>query len=244
MTSSRPVLAHTLALALTIPLAGCLVHERDPIDGDAGVVDHEDAAPGPDGWSPPDTGWCECPAPPPGCVYDGTPCGCSHMTCAPPVHCGRDVCTGGLVCCNASCGLCAGPGADCPEIACAPDCTPQDAHSGGRCAGDAGWAWDGSACRAIACRCVGSECDAAFATEADCLSYFGTCPPVDPPADCAADDATGTGGCDAVLGYAFGAHGCLPISGCSCVGADCGVVVGRSETDCNALHGDCPILFL
>lgn len=150
-----------------------------------------------------DSGWCECPAPPPGCVYDGTPCVCSHMTCT-------------------------------------PDCTPQDAHSNGRCAGSPGWAWDGTACRALSCSCVGTECDAIFPSESDCNAYFSACP----PPDCHTDDAVGVGGCAVVIGYGFTSRGCLPVSGCSCTGADCATVTGQSETACNDAHASCPILFL
>lgn len=249
MTPVRPVLAHALvALLFAFHLVGCLAHERP--EGDAGgalddagsgCADGCDGGALPDSSVTPDAGWCECPAPPPGCVYDGTPCGCSHMTCTTE-RCGREVCAAGTTCCNASCSLCVPPGGGCIDLFCAPDCTPQDAHSGGRCAGEAGWAWDGTACRAIACRCEGTECDAAFPTEAECNAYFSACVPADP--DCTADDATGEGACAAVLGYAFSARGCLPISGCSCIGADCATVQGRSEAACNDLHGSCPILFL
>lgn len=216
----------------TCPLAGC---DELVCTGGAFVRRTSDAC---DAGVDPDMGWCECPAPPPGCVYDGSPCFCSHLTCA-PVRCGRDVCAEGTFCCNASCSTCTPPGTGCIDIACAPDCTPMDAHSNGRCAGTPGYAWDGTACRALACSCVGAECDALFATEADCLAYFGACG----TADCAPDDATGTGACAAVLGYAFGSSGCLPISGCDCVGADCATVLGRPQAACEDAHAGCPILF-
>jgi hypothetical protein len=197
------------------------------------------------GMPPPDVGivedsgsWCECPAPPPGCTYDGSPCVCSHLSC-PVEHCGRELCGPGTTCCNASCGTCVGPGEDCVAVECAPDCSPQDARSGGRCAASAGWAWDGEACREIACRCEGSDCDAVYPTLEACNAYFSACPAV----DCTSDDAVGTGGCDAVLGYAFTVRGCFAISGCSCVGADSSAVVGRTEPECSDVHASCPILF-
>lgn len=228
---------------LALALGGCLVHEREPEDG--GIL-------APDAWVAPDTGyyvgdagWCECPAPPPGCTYDGVPCGCSHMTCVtPPIdHCGREVCPAGTYCCNSSCSQCVGPGVDCEAILCSPDCRPQDARSGGRCANGVGFAWDGTACRQVACICVGTECDDIFATEAACEAYFGACE-TDPMPDCHEDDAMGQGDCDLLLGYAFTSRGCMPIGGCSCVGADCASVTGRSEEACNASHANCPILFL
>lgn len=246
MTLRRLALAQLLVAA---SLGGCLVHERpdgcDACDAevpDGGGLDApwtSDAA-RLDALVFPDAGWCECPAPPPGCVYDGTPCGCSHTTCAPR-HCGRVVCGEGTSCCNASCGICVPPGADCPAVECAPNCAPQDAHSGGRCANDAGYAWDGTACRQIACRCVGTECADAFATQAECDAYFGGCPAT---IDCHTEDATGNGACAVVIGYAFSSRGCMPISGCSCSGADCATVVGRSEMQCTDAHASCPILFL
>lgn len=239
-------MAHVFSLTLAASLTGCLAHERDAGDAgnDAAFIGFGDVAL-PDGGlvldvgTLPDVGGCECPAPPPGCVYDGTPCGCSHMTCAPQL-CGRELCGPGTACCNSSCSLCVEPGMGCIDLACAPDCAPQDAHSNGRCAGEVGWAWDGTACRAIACRCAGTECDRVYPSFEACNSYFSACP----SASCHEDDATGVGGCAAVLGYAFTVRGCLPVSGCSCTGADCAAVAGRTEADCNALHASCPILFL
>jgi hypothetical protein len=36
------------------------------------------------------------------------------------VKCGNNVCTGGDICCNASCGICTKPGMFCIQIACSP----------------------------------------------------------------------------------------------------------------------------
>lgn len=197
-----------------------------------------DAGASPDAGVAPDVGWCECPAPPPGCVYDGSPCVCSHLTC-PTELCGRDVCSPGTTCCNASCGVCVPAGGGCDDLWCAPDCTAQDARSGGRCAGSVGWAWDGTACREIACRCEGTECDAIYPTRSACDAYFSACPAV----DCSEDDARGDGECATLIGYVFTSRGCLPIVACGCTGTDCAAVAGRTEAACSDAHAGCPILF-
>lgn len=41
------------------------------------------------------------------------------------VACGPSTCTGGDVCCNASCGICTGPGEVCIQVACDPATTPK-----------------------------------------------------------------------------------------------------------------------
>ena len=62
--------------------------------------------------------WC------PACVYGDPPCrvACqiTNVCQAPPAGepCGNTVCGAGLVCCNASCGMCAGPDEACIQIAC------------------------------------------------------------------------------------------------------------------------------
>lgn len=48
-------------------------------------------------------------------------------------------------------------------------CAPMDAKaSGARCAGIAGYRWNGQLCEGIACACVGSDCDRVFATMEEC----------------------------------------------------------------------------
>src|SRR6478735_7766092 len=102
MTWSRLAMAHVCgSIALASSLAGCLAHERDEPHVDASITN--DASSAPDAFVSPDAGGiCPfCPAAPPGCVYDGVPCACSHTTCT-PIRCGRDVCAPGTVCCNDS----------------------------------------------------------------------------------------------------------------------------------------------
>jgi hypothetical protein len=123
--------------------------------------------------------WCECPAPPPGCYYDGSPCACDHLTC-PGETCGRATCPMGTVCCNASCGTCAPPDVACTAEICAPDCSPQDAHGDGSCGRPMGlWAWNGSECAELyGCMgCVGSECASTFPSRMACEAVFSECGP-------------------------------------------------------------------
>jgi hypothetical protein len=48
------------------------------------------------------------------------------------VSCGHTICAPGLVCCNASCGICAGPGASCFDLACGDaDAGPTEIRCGG-----------------------------------------------------------------------------------------------------------------
>lgn len=66
----------------------------------------------------------DCAAPPPGCHYQGGSCrSCGELVCEGDAGmggepCGPVTCRDGLVCCNASCGICTPPGGSCIEIAC------------------------------------------------------------------------------------------------------------------------------
>ena len=87
------------------------------------------------------------------------------------VACGPSVCTGGMVCCNASCGTCTPPGGFCTQQACSPDVTCERQDCGElpeRCA-------DGSAPPA--------SCDAN--DEGVCEWTVRECPP---PGPCDADE--------------------------------------------------------
>src|SRR5690606_3409401 len=91
------------------------------------------------------------------------------------VQCGPTVCGLGTVCCNASCGICAAPGAECPAIACAEDCgdnadcapTAYCARPAGTCGGEGTCVPRPTACPPVireVCGCDGvtysSPCDA------------------------------------------------------------------------------------
>jgi hypothetical protein len=124
----------------------------------------------------PDAGACECPPPPPGCAYDGFPCPCDHLTCAE--RCGRTTCSPGTFCCNDSCSLCLPPGSSCIDVICAPDCSPMDARGDGTCRVPLGrWAWNGTSCEELhgCSECVGADCPHVFASQMECLGYFGAC---------------------------------------------------------------------
>jgi hypothetical protein len=70
-----------------------------------------------------------------------------YVQCPPKVTpCGDTVCTGGDVCCNASCGICTPPDGACIQIACEP--TPS-CNMLALCI--EGFVWD-----SVACKCVPS----------------------------------------------------------------------------------------
>lgn len=64
--------------------------------------------------------------------------------------------------------------------------------------------------------------------------------PVDagPGGNCAAQDARGTGLCEAFFGYAWDGASCVGLSGCSCEGSDCRNLY-KDVTDCEATHAQC-----
>jgi hypothetical protein len=64
-------------------------------------------------------------------------------------------------------------------------------------------------------------------------------PTTDAPVDCTAQDARGEGACDLVLGVAWLGSYCGTLSGCSCVGADCGALYADLTT-CGQAHRSCP----
>lgn len=77
-----------------------------------------------------------------------------------------------------------------------------------------------------------SEGDAAVAVDAAPDTDAGPAP------DCSAQDARGEGACDAFFGYAWDGSGCAGLSGCSCVGADCGATFESVEA-CQEAHASC-----
>jgi hypothetical protein len=87
------------------------------------------------------------------------------------------------------------------------------------------------------CGCDGrdyrSPCDA-HAAGVD-VAREGPC-----PRPCTPDDATGVGACRLLLGYRWDGRTCAPLVGCECRGADCSVVLDRSEETCLAAHAACP----
>lgn len=61
----------------------------------------------------------------------------------------------------------------------------------------------------------------------------------DAGADPCSDDARGQGDCRAILGYAFSGGSCWPVTGCECVGSECGSLSATPEA-CIAAHVSCP----
>lgn len=86
------------------------------------------------------------------------------------------------------------------------------------------------------CGCDGqtycSPCDAN--ANGTSVAREGACEPT----SCERMDATGDGLCDAFFGYAWDGSACVGISGCSCVGADCGRLY-HSPDVCDAAHTGC-----
>jgi hypothetical protein len=115
---------------------------------------------------------------------------------------------------------------------CARGCEPDDARGVGPCDAIVGIAWDGAACVDLSgCSCEGSDCGI-YESEADCVSEHAIC--VDP---CAPDDARAVGECDAIVGIAWNGLACVGLSGCECVGADCGRYASQEE--CEREHATC-----
>ncbi|UJR84932.1 hypothetical protein [Sandaracinus amylolyticus] len=78
-----------------------------------------------------------------------------------------------------------------------------------------------------------SECDAYGAgTDVD---YEGPC-----EASCEAQNARGTGDCDALLGWAWTGVDCRSVSGCECTGTDC-ADLWSDVSDCQRAHGHCVV---
>lgn len=58
------------------------------------------------------------------------------------------------------------------------------------------------------------------------------------PADCAPMDAAGEGPCEAFFGYAWNGSSCVGLSGCRCVGRDCGATFDSPDA-CMAAYASC-----
>ncbi|MDQ3033083.1 MAG: hypothetical protein M3Y87_11745 [Myxococcota bacterium] len=169
-----------------------------------------------------DAGWCECPPPLPGCRWAGSPCPCDDYVCDEDAGAPR------------TCGGFAG-------LTCAPDefCDFFEPHSCGAADESGVCQSRPTICPPViheACGCDGvtytSACDA-HSAGIDVL-YDAPCG----AADCAPEDARGEGFCDAIVGYAWDGVSCRWLSGCSCVGADCGR--WPSIEACQSAHAHCP----
>lgn len=56
---------------------------------------------------------------------------------------------------------------------------------------------------------------------------------------CSAMDAKGEGACEKHMGYTWDGKACKAVSGCKCVGKDCGKLYS-SSSDCTKAHAHCP----
>lgn len=173
-------------------------------------------------------------------------------------ECGPVFCSPGTVCCNASCGICVEPGMGCPAIACADGGPPPATECSGLGTGECG---EGMFCRHAegcgfdfgpgTCEPMPEGCTADCPGVCGCdgMDYCNECTaagsgmsiahasPCGPTVACAAQDAMGVGACAAFFGYAWDGYACVGISGCDCVGADCGAF--STVGDCEAAHADC-----
>ena len=97
--------------------------------------------------------------------------------------------------------------------------TPSMRAAKGPAKRSSGWSWNGTACEALSgCSCAGADCGRLYGGPDLCMRAHAECLPT----DCEAMDARGEGLCDAFFGYAWNGVTCVGISGCSCVGTDCG----------------------
>ena len=174
-----------------------------------------DGGPAPDAGCP---GAIDCARPPPGCDWVG---GDFCTTCGTLV-CG-DRCGGlsGLTCTGAT--FCDFPSDSCGIADEEGTCSPRPDEC--------------PTIHAPVCGCdgatYGNSC-VAHSSGVDVLhdgpcSGGGICDPM---------DAAGDGLCDAFFGYAWTGSACVGISGCSCVGADCGALYSDSAA-CESAHVSC-----
>ncbi len=114
-----------------------------------------------------------------------------------------------------------------------PRCEAQDAQGEGLCTAILGARWTGERCELIGgCSCVGTDCTALYPGVIECELAHASC------ASCAAQDALGEGNCEAFFGYAWNGQSCSGLSGCSCLGTECGSLYS-DPTQCEIAHAHC-----
>jgi hypothetical protein len=136
-------------------------------------------------------------------------------------------------------------------------CGAMDVQGEGAClCMSMGWAWDGSACVALAdgfCKCVGNDCDKLAKTKEECVASHATC---SSPKSfscgnaalfevvhvaCPAMDVQGEGACLCMsMGWIWDGSACVRMKSgyCTCVGDDCDKLM-KTEEECVANHSDC-----
>ncbi|MCA9582641.1 MAG: hypothetical protein KC416_12660 [Myxococcales bacterium] len=115
-------------------------------------------------------------------------------------------------------------------------CEAQDATGTGLCEAFFGYAWNGFACTGLSgCSCEGADCGKTFGSQSECEQAYGQCFETDP---CDAQDAGGTGPCQAIVGYVWDGKSCTSSSGCTCTGKDCDSIY-QDAASCEAAHSQC-----
>lgn len=181
--------------------------------------------------------------------------GCIAIAC--PFTCGAEVCEPGVSACCPGCApgqsMCAGPGGECPPVACPPPTSCADGSEcfdGQECCtscdGTSFCAEPGTSCPDLLCPPRECESDVDCGMGAACCSDCGggsfcsegPCPLCPDPDVCRPMDAVGEGFCDLALGVVWDGASCVSISGCSCSGADCGRLHSSLEA-CEAVTAMC-----
>jgi hypothetical protein len=109
---------------------------------------------------------------------------CAQVDCAPvdagppPMPCGNTTCASGSICCNVCGADACVQGNTCPTGgACAVDCSPEDAHSYGKCKMLFGYRWNGVDCEQVGgCSCQGTDCGNLFKDLQSCYQAYASCP--------------------------------------------------------------------
>ncbi|MEM9067933.1 MAG: hypothetical protein AAGE52_05480 [Myxococcota bacterium] len=113
-------------------------------------------------------------------------------------------------------------------------CDAMDAFSDGLCDLAFGVKWNGESCEFVSgCECDGEDCDNLYESVESCEIDRAVCTMA-----CGAMDAAGEGPCEAEIGVLWNGSECVTISGCSCVGEDCGALY-ETELACQMDRRSC-----
>jgi len=119
------------------------------------------------------------------------------------------------------------------------ECAPFDAKAIGDCDAFLGYTWTGDNCIGISgCECSGTDCVNLYDSSEECWDEHALCELTDP---CGPDEAKGEGPCDQFFGWAWDGLQCIGVSGCECIGPDCGSLP-LELGDCEIAHADCPVV--
>lgn len=159
---------------------------------------------------------------------------------APMVDANNSMMCGGEVCEGSCCTTCDGTPyctmGGCLTVECPPNCEAQEAAGVGDCDAIVGVAWNGASCVTISgCSCEGADCSQLHESIEQCEMTQARCGQT---SMCSAWEATGTGDCPGFFGYTWNGTSCAGISGCDCVGRDCGRLFDSQET-CEASQQEC-----